>query len=73
MKMLENQIIEAMQTRTRVWCWHNSSIHSGRDRSAVLIIRRRFDGWVLVRFDDLTQLWARESELEIINQEEETK
>jgi len=71
MMMAGDQIIEAMQSRTYVWCWHNSAIHCGKDRSAVLIVRRRFDGWVLVKFDDATQLWARESELEVISQEED--
>ena len=68
-----SEIIKAMQSQTYVWCLHNSPIHCGKDRSAVLIVRRRFDGWVLVKFDDGNMLWARECELELISQEEETK
>lgn len=71
MMMTGNQIIEAMQSRNYVWCWHNSALHCGKDRSAVLIVKRRSDGWVLVKFDDETRLWARKSELELINQEED--
>ena len=67
--MTKNQIIKAMQSQTYVWCWHNSAIHCGKDCSAVLIVRRRLDGWVLVKFDDETRLWARESELKLDSQE----
>ena len=73
MKVTTDEIIKAIESQTLVWCWHNSALHCGKDRSAVLIVKRRSDGWVLVKFDDETRLWARESELELVNQKEETK